>query len=97
MNIDSPDVAIAKRLLDHLKVSGFQFRRIAPGEGGPLVGNRVSGDWVDLIHIEGFSRDCIDLRQRTLSLIIPGSARMQRRVCGSALDVLNEVLTWESG
>lgn len=96
MNTDSPDVTIAKRLLDHLKVSGFQFRRTLPGVDGPLVGNRVSDDWVDLIHIEGFSCDCIALRQRTSSLIIPGSARTQRKVCGSALDVLNEVLTWES-
>jgi hypothetical protein len=35
-----------------------QFRRLAPGEDGPLMGNRVSGDWLDPIHIEGFSRDC---------------------------------------
>jgi len=51
------------------------------------VGNRVSGDWVDIIHIEGFSRDCLALRQRTSSLILPGSELVQRRVEGSALDV----------
>jgi hypothetical protein len=55
MGTDSPDVVIAKRLLDHLKLCGFEFWRSAPGEDGPLVGNRVSGNWVDTIHIEGFS------------------------------------------
>ena len=65
MEIDSPDVVIAKRLLDHAKLRGFEFQRIAPGEDGPLRGNRVNGDWVDLIHIEGFSRDCFAWRTRT--------------------------------
>jgi hypothetical protein len=94
---DSPDVVIAKRLIDHAKLRGFEFQRITPGEDGPLVGNRVSGAWVDIIHIEGFSRDCLALRQRASSLIVPGNALVQRRVDGSALDVLNEVLTWETG
>jgi len=31
MSADSPDAVIAKRLLDHLKLRGFQFRRAAPG------------------------------------------------------------------
>jgi hypothetical protein len=97
MGDDSPDVVIAKRLMDHAKLRGFEFQRIAPGEDGPLVGNRASGDWVDIIHIEGFSRDCLALRQRTSSLIVPGDALVERRVDGSALDVLNEVLTWETG
>jgi hypothetical protein len=91
---DSPDLVIAKQLLDELKLRGFEFRRAAPGVDGPLVGNRVSGDSVDLIHIEGFSRDCFAWRQRTSSLIVPGGALMERQVEGSALDVLNEVLTW---
>jgi len=59
------------------------------------VGNRVSGDWVDLIHIEGFSHDCFAWRQRISSLIVPQGTLMERRVEGSALDVLNEVLTWK--
>jgi len=46
---DSPDVVIAKRLLDHAKQSGFTFQRAAPGEDGPLVGCRVGDDWADLI------------------------------------------------
>ncbi len=96
MQTDSPDLVIAMRLLDHLKLRGFQFRRSAPGEDGPLVGNRVTDDWVDEIHIEGFSRDCSAWRKRTSSLIVPGEGLVERRVNGSALTVLNEVLTWET-
>ena len=94
---DSADVTLAKRLLDYAKQCGFVFLRAAPGEDAPLVGNRVSGDWVDLIHLEGFSRDCFALRRRTSSLSIPGNSLVERRVDGSALEVLNEVLTWELG
>ena len=94
MGTDSPDVG-AKRLLDHLKLHGFQFRRIAPGEDGPLVGNRVTGGWADLIHIKGFSRDCFAWRKQTSSLIVPGGWAAAASVIGSALTVLNKVLTWE--
>ncbi len=96
VHADSPDLAIAKRLLDCLKLCGFQFQRVGPGEDGPLVGNRVSGECVDLIHIEGFSRDCYAWRKRTSSLIVPGDALMERRVHGHALTVLNDVLMWET-
>lgn len=72
MTSDSPDLVMAKRLLDHAKLDGFQFRRIAPGEDGPLVGNRVTGDWADTIHIQGFSRDCFAWRQRRSPLIVVG-------------------------
>jgi hypothetical protein len=95
MGADSPDVVIAKRVLDQLKQRGFVFQRIAPGEDGPLVGNRVTGDCVDTIHLEGFSRDCCAWRQRRSSLIVPGGGLVQRRAEGSALDVLHEVLSWE--
>ena len=95
MGVDSPDVVIAKRLLDHAKLRGFEFRRAAPGEDGPLVGQRMGGDWVDIVHIAGFSRNCVAVRQRTSSLILPGGALVERRVDGNALHVLNEVLTWE--
>lgn len=76
--------------------SGFEFRRRASGADGPLVGHRVSGAWVDTIHIEGFSRDCFAFRKRRSSLIIPGDGLIERRIDGNALNVLNEVLTWES-
>jgi len=89
------DVVIAQRLLDQLKVRGFQFQRIAPGEDGPLMGSRVAGGCVDLIHIEGFSRDCFAWRKRSSLLIFAGGGLVERRTDGSALDVLNEVLTWE--
>lgn len=95
MKTDSPDVVIAKRLLDYAKLAGFEFRRVAPGEDGPLVGHRIGEDCVDLIHIEGFSHDCFAWRKRTSSLVVPGSALVERRVAGSALQVLNDVLTWE--
>jgi hypothetical protein len=45
---ESPDLLIAKRLLDYLKLQGFEFHRVAPGEDGPLMGNRVSDNWLDL-------------------------------------------------
>lgn len=95
MQADCSDLVIAKRLLDHLKALGFQFQRAALGEDGPLVGYRMSDDYLDLIHIEGFSRDCFAWRRRASSLIVPGSGLVERRTDGSALTVLNEVLTWQ--
>ncbi len=97
MTADSPDLVIAKRLLDHLKLCGFQFQRTAPGADGPVVGSRVVGQWRDTIRIEGFSRECSAWRKRTSSLIVPGEGLVEHRVHGSALTVLNEVLTWEAG
>jgi hypothetical protein len=97
MTADGRDVAAAKLLLDILKLRGFQFRRVAPGEDGPVVGDRVTDDWVDLIHIEGFSRDCFAWRKRTSSLIVPGDGLVEHRANGDALTVLNEVLSWETG
>lgn len=96
MDGESPDLMVAMRLLDQLKLDGFHFERCAPGEDGPLMGNRVSGDKVDLIHIEGFSRDCFACRQRISSLIVPGRGLVERQVEGDALDVLHEVLTWQT-
>jgi hypothetical protein len=49
MEVNSPDVVIAKQLLDQAKLRGFEFRRAAPGEDGPLLGHRVSGDWMDVV------------------------------------------------
>ncbi|MGQ0778322.1 MAG: hypothetical protein ACT4NY_28590 [Pseudonocardiales bacterium] len=90
------DLVIAMRLVDHLKLRGFQFWRSAPGEDGPLVGRRVARDYVDTIYIEGFSDDCFAWRQRTSRLIVPGDGLGQRRADGDALTVLNEVLMWET-
>jgi hypothetical protein len=97
MQTNSPDVVIAMRLLDHDKLRGFEFLRVAPNEDRPLVGNRMSGGWVDTICIEGFSRDCFAWRKRNLSLIVAGNELMECRVDGSALAVLNEVLSSNGG
>src|SRR5262249_9962839 len=94
---DSPDLMMAKRLIDHLKFHGFQFDLAAPGVDGPLVGHRVTDDWLDVIHIEGFSRDCFAWRKRRSSLILPGEGLVERRTQGHALTVLNEVLSWSLG
>ncbi|MGB6163637.1 MAG: hypothetical protein WCF33_01880 [Pseudonocardiaceae bacterium] len=84
-----------KQLLDHARLCGFTFQRTAPGVDAPLVGHRVSDDWIDLIYIEGFSRDCSAWREWTFSLIVSQDelGQCQRRVEGSAVHVLNEVLT----
>lgn len=89
---DSPDVVIAKRLLDQVKQAGFIFQRVASGEDAPLAGYRISDGWVDLIHIEGFSRDCFAWRQRVSSLIVSHDTLVQRMAEGSALDVSKSFL-----
>lgn len=94
MSTDSPDLVIAKRLLEHLKLRGFQFRRTASGVDAPLVGHRLSDDWSDTILIEGFSHGCYAWRQRASPLFVPGDGLTECQVQGSALTVLNEVLTW---
>jgi hypothetical protein len=60
------------------------------------VGNRVGERWMDVIHIAGFSRGCVAWRKRTSSLVVPGNGLIARRVEGSALAVLNDVLSWET-
>lgn len=92
MGSENTDLMVAMQLLDQLKLRGFHFERCALGEDAPLVGNRVSDDKVDLIHIEGFSSDCFAWRQRTSALIVPGRARVERPVEGSALDVPKDLL-----
>jgi len=93
MGVDSPDVVITKRLLDHTKLRGFAFQRTTVDEAAPLIGKRVGSNWIDIVHIAGFSRDCLTTRQRTLSLLFPGRALVvQRRVEGSALDVPKDLL-----
>ncbi|HEX2299804.1 MAG TPA: hypothetical protein VHH34_15035 [Pseudonocardiaceae bacterium] len=91
---DSPDLAAAKRLLDAAKLSGFEFVRTAPGPDGPLLGRRTTDRWLDTIYLEGFSRDCHAWRQRRSPLITP-SQKAERQISGSALDILNDVLSWD--
>jgi hypothetical protein len=91
---DSPELVIAKRLLDHAKVQGFQFQRVAEGPDGALLGIRRTGEWTDTLYLTGFSRDCYAMRERTTSLVVPGGTLVERRATGNALNVLNAVLTW---
>ena len=92
---DSPDLAAAKRLLDQAKLSGFEFVRTAPGPDGPLLGRRITDRWLDTICIEGFSRDCHAWRQRRSPLLVPGQ-KAERQISGSALDILKDVLAWDT-
>jgi hypothetical protein len=96
MHPDSPDLERAKQLIDQLKLNGFWFQRLAPGEDAPLVGHRVSQRWLDLIHIEGFRWHCFAWRQQASPLIGPACGPQRRRVDGTALDVLSEVLSWQA-
>ena len=96
MTADSPDLVIAKRLLDHAKLRGFQFRRVAEGPDGALLGTRRTGEWTDTIYLNGFSRDCYALRERATSLLVPSNALVERRATGDALNVLNAALTWDT-
>ena len=94
--VDSPELARAKQLLDEVKAHGFEFARTAPGADGPLLGRRISAEWIDFIYLEGFSHSCVAWRQRRSPLIVPGSGLTERRITGSAAAVLGEVLKWES-
>lgn len=96
METDSPDLVIAKRLLDHVKAQGFQFQRVAEGPDGALLGIRRTHDWTDTLFIDGFTRGCYAMRERTTSLVVPGSALVEHRTSGGALTVLHTVLAWET-
>lgn len=93
---DSPDLALAKQLLDEVKAHGFEFVRTAAGADGPLMGRRVSEEWIDFVYLEGFSRSCIAWRQRRSPLVVTGAGLTERRITGSASAVLTEVLSWQA-
>ena len=88
----SADLLAGMALLDTAKQRGFHFRRTAPGPDGPLEGIRETGQWRDVIHLAGFSRNCSAWREHTTTL--PHNSTVQICAEGSALHVLNEVLTW---
>jgi hypothetical protein len=46
------------RLLDEAKSQGFRFERVAPGEDGPLWGERVTPEYRDVVYLGGFSEGC---------------------------------------
>lgn len=96
MAAESLDLVVAKRLIDHARLQGFRFRRVAEGPDGAVLGTRQTDDWTDTVYLNGFSRDCYALRERTTSLAVPAGALVERRVTGDALNVLNAVLTWDT-
>lgn len=87
-------MVIGRRLLDHARRRGFQFRPVEGGSDGALLGTRDGDEWLDAVFIAGFSRDCYAVRHRTSSLIVPGGGVVERRITGDVLNVLNAVLTW---
>lgn len=93
MTPDSPDLVVAKQLLDEVRAQGFQFRRVG-GPDGALLGTRHTGEWTELVYLDGFGRNCYAMRERKTSLVVPDGALFESRVDGDALNVLNTVLTW---
>lgn len=89
---ESPDLAAAKRLLDHAKDRGFHFERTALGPDGPLRGVRETDQWRDEIYLRGFSDSCSAIRRRRWSLTVPSSLPVTARVSGDALTMLHTVL-----
>lgn len=64
MTVDSPDLLVAKRLLDLPTDHGFSFQRVVPGEDGPLLGRRETVAWIDEIYLAWFSDSCSAIRRR---------------------------------
>ena len=90
---DSLDLVAAKRLLDAAKAAGFTFRRVAPGEDGPLLGVRESINHRDEIYLGGFGERCHATRRRKSSLVVPGGLPVTERLEGDALTVLHTVVS----
>lgn len=99
MTTDSPDVVIAKQLLDHVKAQGFQFQRVAEGPDGALLGIRRADEWTDTVYLDGFSRGCYAMRERATSLVVPGGALVEHgswcELSSSSDGGIREV--WEGG
>jgi hypothetical protein len=91
LNTDHPDMAKAVRLLNHSRLRGFAFNVEAVEAGAPLVGTRISEEWIDTIHLEGLSRNCVAWRQRRGE-----GAPVWHRVEGDAAAVLAEALSWQA-
>ena len=89
----SPELAAAMRLLDAAKAAGFIFRRVAPGEDGPLLGVREGVDYRDEIYLGGFGERCRATRRRKSSLVVPGGLPVTERLEGDALTVLHTAVS----
>ncbi len=92
MTVESPDLVVAKRLLDAAKQGGFHFQRVAPGPDGPLWGVRETLGWRDTIYLAGFGRACTATRARKSSLIVPGGPPVTEQIGGDAITVLSTVV-----
>ncbi len=57
------------------------------GGQAALLGIRRTDDWTDTVYLDGFSRGCYALRERTTSLVAPGHALVEHRTTGDALNV----------
>ena len=92
---DSPDLRAAMQLLDAAKLQGFRFERIAPGPDGPLRGVRETALFADEIYISGMwaPGSCSAIRRRRSTLILPGGLPVIDQITGTALTVLNTVVT----
>jgi hypothetical protein len=85
---------ISKRLLDHAKVHGFYFRRTHPGRDAPLVGIRYRVGLTEVIRIDGWRHNCRAWRQQSKLVLAKPSEDAADYIEGSALNVLNKVVTW---
>lgn len=93
-DVEPPDLTVAKRLLDTCKRQGFVCQRVGTGEDAPLLCTRDRGEYRDEILLNGFSAECFAVRQRSSRLVIVGGGNTLYQCEGSALTVLNTVLTW---
>lgn len=96
MDADSaPDyLTISMRLLDHAKSHGFYFRRVKPLIDAPLIGIRYRHGLTEVIRIGGWSRDCSAWKQANRLVLARPPEDAEDYVSGSALHVLNRVVTW---
>ena len=60
-------------------------------QAAPLGGYRVGDHWLDLIHLEGFDRDCFAWRKWMSSLIVSENALVQHQM--DSQPVTNEPVT----
>lgn len=93
---ETPDyLTISMRLLDHAKVKGFYFHRAMPTVDAPLVGTRHRPGWTEVIRIDGWRENCSAWKQPNRLVLADPPIGADDYVSGSALNVLNRVVTWQ--
>lgn len=60
-----------------------------------MWGERDTLDWVDTIHLCGFTEGCAAARLAKSALLVPGGSLVTERVSGHVLEVLQAVSEWE--